>query len=107
MSGPCAKQRVIAEIMTPDGARFYGENLCENPQEICPRGDMKTGEGYHLCREVCRQGAHAEVNAIAEAGSRSKGGRLTIHGHSYACASCRKAAWDAGIIEIRIGSARI
>ena len=107
MSGPCAKQRVIAEIVTPEGARFYGENLCYRPQETCPRGAMPTGKGYHLCKSVCVQSGHAEINALAAAGDKAKGATLTLYGHSYACDHCTAAATAAGIIEIRIGSAKI
>jgi hypothetical protein len=102
MSGPCAKQRVIAEIVTPDGARFYGENLCENPQKECPRTGLPTGVGYEMCRDICRQNSHAEVHAIVNAGAAARGATLILHGHSYACDKCKAAAKKAGIIKIEI-----
>ena len=37
MTGPCVKQVVRATIITPGGERFVGENLCRNPQAVCPR----------------------------------------------------------------------
>ena len=102
MNGPCAKQRVIAVIITPDGERFSGENFCENPQIICPRGDMPSGIGYHLCKEVCNQKSHAEISAISAAGEKAKDSTLFLYGHTYACESCKKAADVAGILKIVI-----
>lgn len=102
MSGPCAKQRVRAEIVTPGGERFFGENLCYRPQQTCPRGAMKTGTGYHLCRSICVQSGHAEINALAAAGDKASGATLILHGHTYDCDDCRTAAEAAGIREIII-----
>ncbi len=107
MTGPCARQRVIAEITATDGARFYGENLCYRPQLTCPRGDMPSGKGYHLCKSVCVQSGHAEINALAAAADKAKGATLVLYGHTYACDHCTAAARAAGIVEIRIGGAII
>jgi deoxycytidylate deaminase len=104
MRGPCAKQRVIATIVAPDGRRFVGENDCANPQEICPRGNMPTGVGYHLCKEICQQGSHAEIAALAAAGEAARGGQLYLQGHTYACKPCIDACLRAGIVEIHIGA---
>lgn len=37
-----------------------------NNVSICPRdvAGCVSGEGYHMCREICNQVAHAEVDAI-------------------------------------------
>lgn len=105
MNGPCVKQRVIATIITPTGQRFTGENDCANPQQVCPRAGMKTGEGYELCHSICRQTGHAEINAIASAGKHAKGATIYVQGHSYACEPCRSACAAAGIKEIVIGEA--
>lgn len=95
----CAKQIVKAVIVASDGEIFKGDNSCANPQEVCPRDSegYKSGEGYHLCKEICDQEAHAEVDAITKAGSKSKGATLYLTGHSYACDNCSKAAELAGI----------
>lgn len=56
----------------------------------CPR-DMqgfKTGKGYHLCKEVCLQKYHAEVDACMKAGKSAEGGTLYLMGHTYACDNC-------------------
>lgn len=102
--GPCVKQTVTATIVTPAGARFVGTNFCRNAQAVCPRADMPTGVGYELCKSICDQPAHAEVNAIAEAGESARGAILFLEGHTYACATCTAAATAAGISEIVIGA---
>jgi len=103
-AGPCAKQTVRATIVTPSGMRFVGENDCLNPQTACPRADMKTGEGYHLCVQVCKQTGHAEINALKAAGPAARGAVMYVEGHTYACEPCQLAALDAGIRFIVLGA---
>lgn len=100
MTGPCAKQTVTATVVTPDGREFAGTNYCANPQSVCPRAGMPTGVGYELCRSVCQQPAHAEVNAVLAAGAAAEGSTLVIEGHTYACGSCMKVADAAGISQV-------
>ncbi len=96
--GPCNKQQVAATLISTDGELFAGTNRCNCPQSACPRDvlGMKSGEGYHLCHEVCQQPAHAEVDAIRRAGEKAKGAVIYLTGHHYACSSCQQAALDAG-----------
>lgn len=103
MKGPCVKQTVKATIVTQGGEVFVGTNHCLNAQLTCPRADMPTGVGYELCRSVCQQPAHAEVNAIAEAGQHARGATLFLEGHTYACAPCLSACEEAGIASVIIG----
>lgn len=98
----CAKQIVTATVVSLSGEHFVGTNECLNPQPVCPRKDMPTGEGYHLCQQVCRQTAHAEVNALKAAGEAAQGGTLILNGHTYVCSACEDAAWAAGIVAIII-----
>jgi deoxycytidylate deaminase len=100
----CAKQVVTAILTAIDGEVFVGTNGCENPQSICPRDTegYSSGEGYHLCKSICRQGDHAEVNAIKLAGSKSVGAVIELHGHTYACEPCKNAASKAGVKSIII-----
>lgn len=100
----CAKQTVTATIITADGLRFVGTNFASSPQPACPRGDMPSGQGYELCVSVCQQRAHAEVNAIAEAGEQARGAVLYLEGHSYACAACTAACAAAGVVEIIVAA---
>jgi len=99
----CAKRDVIVVIINNDKVVGIGFNDCLTPQKECPRSDYKTGEGYHLCEEVCNQTNHAEVNACKQAGNRAKGGTMYLVGHYYVCEHCKKIAKEYGIREIRIG----
>jgi deoxycytidylate deaminase len=102
-SGPCAKQAVTATIVALNGHRYVGTNHCLTPQKTCPRGDLPTGVGYELCKTVCNQDGHAEVNAARIAGDVAKGATLYLEGHTYACDNCRKHTFSAGVAEIIIG----
>ncbi len=102
-SGPCAKQTVTATVVALDGRQFQATNHCMSPKPTCAREGMKTGEGYDLCVSVCRQPAHAEINAIRLAGEDARGGSLYLEGHTYACDDCRMAAAKAGISLVFIG----
>ena len=104
MNGPCAKQVVTATIVTPSGKRYIGNNYCLKPQTECPRKDMPSGQGYHLCKEVCFQPRHAEANALLAAGEEARGAYLFLEGHTYACDSCQRLALDAGVRSIIIGA---
>ncbi|WP_242136962.1 hypothetical protein [Sphingomonas sp. TREG-RG-20F-R18-01] len=96
------KQVVTATIVADDGMQFVGTNYCLNAQQTCPRGDLPSGVGYELCVSVCKQTAHAEVNAIKAAGDAARGAVLYLHGHTYACADCRAACDTAGIRKIAV-----
>ncbi len=100
-AGPCRKQTVTATIVAPDGQQFSATNWTACPQARCPREGMATGAGYELCRDVCKQPGHAEINAVKLAGDKARGGVMFIEGHTYACEPCIEAAKKAGIVEIR------
>lgn len=104
MTGPCVKQTVRATVVTPDGRRFVGTNYVNNPQDVCPRASMPTGQGYELCKSVCDQPAHAEVNACNAAGADARGSVLYLEGHYYACDPCAAHAKAAGVVEIIMGA---
>ena len=99
----CAKLTTVATIVTPDGRRFVGTNYARNPQPTCPRAEMPTGVGYDLCKSICDQPAHAEVNACLAAGDSGRGGKLYLEGHYYACDNCQRVAREHGV-EIIVGS---
>lgn len=104
MNGPCAKGVVTATLVAVDGRRFVGTNDCRRPQDTCPRGDMPSGIGYDLCRDVCDQTAHAEVNACRAAGVDAAGGVLYVEGHTYACPGCVTVAMEYGVVDVVIGA---
>lgn len=103
-AGPCVKQTVTATVVALDGEQYVGTNHCSTPQDVCPRGVLPTGVGYDLCKSVCHQPSHAEVNALALAGRNAVGSTLYIEGHTYACEPCLSAARLAGVASIVIGS---
>lgn len=65
-AGPCVKAVVTATLVSTDGDTFQSTNFCRMPQTVCPRETegFGPGEGYHLCKDVCGQRGHAEVNVI-------------------------------------------
>ena len=99
MRGPCAKVRVRCVIRNETYGDFEGENDCANPQTTCPRAP---GEGYEKCQSICRQAAHAEIEALKAAGNFAKGATAYLFGHYHACEPCARALRDAGIREICI-----
>lgn len=103
--GPCAKQVVTATLIAANGTRYIATNHCENPQQTCPRGDMPSGQGYELCRDICQQRGHAETNVIELAGENARDGIVYVTGHTYACDSCMAAARSAGVLDIHMGAA--
>lgn len=104
--GPCAKQTVTATIIAPDGRKWVGTNECSNPQKVCPRGNMPSGAGYWMCRDICQQEMHAEKAALrAAAGKDLTGGVLYLDGHTYLCGPCEVALADAGVSRVIFGVA--
>lgn len=103
LRGKCIKQTTIA-IISNNGKHYIGTNWCKNPQTECPRDTMgmKSGEGYELCKDICEQTGHAEVNAVKMAGDDVKGATLLLVGHYYMCDDCKKICKEAGIENIII-----
>lgn len=96
----CAKQTVIAVVVNHN--RFYiGSNWVNNPQTECPRKNLPSGQGYHLCKDVCNQHAHAEVDACMQAGADAQGATLYLIGHDYCCDDCLAYMKSCGIKEVR------
>ncbi len=98
----CAKQVVTATITTQDGRVFIGRNDCANPQQVCPRGNMPSNVGYHLCKEVCRQEGHAEVMALKAADYDVIGSSLVLEGHKAVCPTCMHALNISGVAKIEV-----
>ena len=103
----CVKQEVYAMIEI-DGKEIFGSNQILNADITeCPRDkqDYISGAGYHLCKEICNQESHAEINAIKNAEQLDidiQGAKLTLVGHTYCCDDCKYAMAVAGIIEVEI-----
>ncbi len=92
----CAKLTTVA-IIENKGKYWIGINSCNNPQELCPRGNMPSGVGYALCKSICQQTGHAEENAVKAAGKDANGGKLYLFGHTYICSNCENLIKEAGI----------
>lgn len=101
-SGPCAKAIVEATLISLDGQRFSSTNFALTPKAICPRGDMPADVGYHLCKTVCNQVAHAEVNVLYAAKGHTKGATMYVS-YKRVCEACRQACEDAGVANIILG----
>jgi deoxycytidylate deaminase len=102
--GPCAKRTVTCRIENehPSGEVEWVEasNACENPQPTCPR---EPGEGYEKCKTICRQGGHAETEAVAlaaKSGIDIRGGTAIVRGHYWICEPCGAALRAAGVARV-------
>jgi deoxycytidylate deaminase len=84
-----------------DGSFVTGENWCRNPQTTCPREEQgyASGEGYHLCRDICDQAGHAEEIAAMSMLGRP-GHTAYLYGHTYACDRCKEALRAAGVRQL-------
>jgi len=102
MEGKCVKQETIA-IIENNSQYWIGSNWCNDAQKECPRTGMKTGVGYELCKTICGQQNHAEVDACIKAGENAKGGTLYLLGHTYCCDHCKEVMSEYGIVDIVIG----
>jgi len=100
VKGPCAKATVTCTLVAADGTRFVGTNYCEASQPTCPR---LPGEDYAKCASVCRQAGHAEIVALRLAGSKARGARAYIEGHTYACRDCQETLFAAGVSSFSVG----
>lgn len=99
----CAKQKVICRLVLLTGEVIEGENYCEQPQDVCPR---LPGEDYHKCRTICRQVGHAEQVAVRNAAGKDLSGAVAVLiGHTYFCADCQHALFDAGVEFLTRGEA--
>ena len=103
----CIKQSVHAMIVSVNEEIVYGLNKTENYVAVCPRVElnMKSGEGYDLCQSVCKQGAHAEVDAVANAIKSNidlTDSILYLTGHTYCCDNCLKEMTIANIKQVYI-----
>lgn len=100
VANPCLKQSVKALIVTLQGEQIFGSNHINNIITSCPRVEQgcKTGEGYQLCKDICNQGAHAEVDAIIQAQKQNisiTGGTLYLVNHYYCCENCLSSMKEA------------
>lgn len=96
----CAKQNVVSVLVALNGKVYIGYNGCDKQVDECPRKDMESGYGYHLCREVCGQTAHSETNVCKQAGDDSIGATIYLFNHVRCCESCVVVMKVAGINKV-------
>lgn len=73
--------------------------------EICPRvlRHSKTGTDYQYCKDLCKQGGHAEAMAVADAKNKEiniSGADLYLWGHWWCCEPCWNSMTKAGIRDV-------
>lgn len=96
----CVKRPVFCVIVTKKEEYIFGSNWMNNPVIECPRANLPTGEGYHLCKEVCDQTFHAELDALSKACKLEVitwGASLYLTNHTYCCNNCINAMRASGI----------
>jgi deoxycytidylate deaminase len=98
----CKKQTTLAVIMKDGKLISIGTNEIHEDIKECPRIGMKTGDGYELCKSICKQKSHAEVDACLKAGDNANGGTLYLIGHTYFCDNCKEVMDKFGIKEVII-----
>jgi deoxycytidylate deaminase len=103
MSQECLKQVVHATIFRYGTEISTGSNSISNDEVTeCPRVGMETGEGYHLCKEVCGQSHHAEISALVNAGDQDLTDcYIVLEGHTYVCDNCMSALKERGLTRWR------
>ncbi len=104
----CIKQTVVATIITKCGETISGFNGIKNLEITeCPRvvANIATGVGYELCKDVCNQVGHAEIEAIKNSkGYDLTGATMYLTGHTYCCDNCLEAIKNSGISKVYVVS---
>lgn len=104
LATPCASRHVVAVLVAADGRVFVGSNGVRRPQPCCPRkkAGYPRGRGWWMCREICGQLHHAEVDVLRRAGAAARGATLYLIGHDRACPECHKAMARAGVARLAV-----
>lgn len=98
----CKKQTTVAIIVKEGQLISIGCNEIFADIDECPRKGMASGEGYELCKNICKQKHHAEVDACLGAGEAARGGTLILIGHTYCCDNCKRVMDKHGIAKVKI-----
>lgn len=108
----CVKQPTGAVIVKDSKVLSIGNNSGKKVN-VCPRSlvGSKTGENYHLCREICKQNGHSEQVAVQNAkkkGTDTRGADMYLWGHWWCCEPCWNAIISVGInrVFLQLGSER-
>jgi deoxycytidylate deaminase len=101
----CLKQRVRAILILPNGRMYYGANNINADIQECQRDGMKSGEGYHICKSVCKQNGHAEAEAIQNAMNdkqKIENSMMFLLGHTYCCDDCLRLLHSKKVCTISV-----
>lgn len=87
------QDKTIVAVLRSNGRVFFGINGISETMTYCPRNVMEMGvnQGYSMCRNVCRQESHAEVDAIDTWLRNSKAddtAEISIYGTGKICDNC-------------------
>ena len=102
----CFKQQTGAVIVRLNEVIGVGWNGKIDVKKLdhCPKdkAGFGTGEGYHICEEVCHHdlSLHAEQEAVKDTqryGAITEGAVMYLAGHWWACKPCCDAVKKAGI----------
>lgn len=94
----CAKKHIAAGTYLKGGVFVYATNHCDHEGSECPRLNVPSGQGYHLCNAH-----HAEANLAKMIEDKELGSDVVwLVGHYWACEPCASALKSVGIKEIRI-----
>lgn len=87
----CKDRTVMAALETSTGNVYFGFNFTQSQPVWCPRENMPRGHGYALCKSVCGQWVHAEIDAIQQYEQHEPhgtSGRLFVYGVNHICDGC-------------------
>jgi len=96
----CALRTVVAIVVAKGGDAFVGTNKCLRPRAKCPR--LVDDGGYEMCKEMCGQLGHAEIDALQKAGRKARGATLVLVGHNHLCKGCLDACKAAGVARVAV-----
>lgn len=87
------QDKTIVAVLRSNGRVFLGINGISESMTYCPRNVMEMGvnQGYSMCRSICRQESHAEVDAIDTWLRNSKAddtAEISIFGTGKICDNC-------------------
>lgn len=87
------QDKTIVAVLRSNGRVFFGINGISESMAYCPRNVMEMGvnQGYSMCRSICRQESHAEVDAIdtwLRNSTADDTAEISIYGTGKICDNC-------------------
>jgi hypothetical protein len=94
----CAKQQVYCILLNNhNNICSFGSNYCNTPQKLCPRTGSESGIGYDLCKSICNQQYHAEIDDIHNINESSNPITMILINHHYCCDNCLNKLKEIGV----------